>query len=298
MWTFLLLAAFLLFRAVRQGLTWAPRRPRWYLGWLGPVGALAGMGFLAATDFEVQKGVGHLLQPVGLLWLGLGLAAGLCWWKQQRLGGILLSVAWLALALAGNAWLSHLALSRLERGLTEIDPATAPTYDAVWVLGGGTCDSPSGRPQLSGSGERVMLPARLFHAGKTPLLVTSGSINVGAMHRQADHTAQTAAIWSGLGIPAQAIIQVPTPKNTKEEVAALTAMAQERGWTRLGLVTSAWHLPRALLHARQCGVTVMPIPAGFDSEPAPGLSGVWVIPNARALGHLSTAWWEVLGRLR
>ncbi len=298
MWTFLLLAAFLLYRSVVQALSWAPRRPRWWLGWLGPVGALAGMAFLAITDFEVQKGVGHLLQPVGVLWMALGAAAGIAWWRQQRLGAALLASTWLVLGLAGNAWVAQSALARLERGMVEVDPATASTYDVVWVLGGGTCDSPAGLPQLSGAGERVMLPARLFHAGKTPLLATSGSIKVGAMHRLGDHTAQTAAMWVGLGIPVDAIIQVPEPKNTKEEIAALALMRAERGWTRVGLVSSAWHLPRALLHARQNGLTVLPIPAGFDSEPAPGPSGVWVIPNARALGQLSTAWWEVLGRLR
>jgi uncharacterized SAM-binding protein YcdF (DUF218 family) len=64
-------------------------------------------------------------------------------------------------------------------------------------------------------------------------------------------------------------VQVPGPRNTSQEVAALSALARDRGWRRIGLVSSGSHLRRAMRLADDNRLRVTPIPADVRGELQP-----------------------------
>jgi len=263
----------------------------WWLAWSVPLIGVAGIGFLVVGDLYLQKVVGRLLMPAGLVWLVLSLLTVIAVMTGQwRRGAVMLAVTVLYTA-AGNIWLGAALVRRIEAAVPAVDIAQQERFDAVCVLGGGTDRDAQNRPQLGQGGERVVHGARCFFSGKTPLLVTMGS---GLDGQDRDLAAETKTLWLGLGIPEAAIITVPGPTITRDEIRALHALATERGWTRVGLVSSAWHLPRALRHAAALDFAVTPLPCHSLGGSAPAWF-LHLIPHHDGFERTHTATWEWLG---
>lgn len=243
------------------------------------------------------KLIGALAMPAGLLWLFLGGSFALQVHRRSRLGAGLALVGFVGFTIAGNGYLGAAWLARLEAPYAATDPLALASedgaFDAVFVLGGGTRGAADARPQLSGAGDRVLLGGRLYHAGATPILVASGHTVPGAA-RQESAAAHTATLWQQIGVPPEAIVTLETPYNTRTEIAAYAELAEERGWERVGLVTSAWHLPRTMALAESAGLDVVPLPADFRGVPVwDGLNSL--VPHAVGFLWMHRAAWETLG---
>ena len=92
-------------------------------------------------------------------------------------------------------------------------------------------------------------------------------------------------------------------RTTWENAAYSKPMLAQAGVTRVLLVTSAWHLPRAVEACERAGISVTPAPTGFVTSPGweKGLRlGDW-LPSAHAFHttyfaiheHLGRAWYQV-----
>ena len=251
------------------------------------------VAFAAAPGgLVLSKSVARMLLPLGLLWLTL-VAATLVRLVQRRHGaagltGLLLVV----ITLLGSEPLGQQVMERLERPYQR-DPFAEDAFDAVVVLGGGAQEAPHAHHELGPSGDRIFLGARLWHAGKTPLLVTTGT-PIEGFQRPFDSLSATTTMWQEVGVPAAAIVQVPGTRTTSEEAEAVAKVAGARGWQRIGLVTSAWHLRRAeRLFARR-GVSVVPLAA--DHRGAPTWEGIYsLIPVGNGAYLQQKAAWEWLG---
>jgi len=272
----------------------APRAPWGRLRWLPPAGLFMA-ALVADGGFVGEKAFARLLMPTGLIWLGgyLGVVALVA--RGQRRGALVAGLLWGGYTLAGNLWVGGVMLRHLEAPFREAPVLDTP-LDAVLLLGGGTAVRPDGGPQLGQAGDRVRVAARLWKRGKARLLLTSGTSVAGLQQAEArDLAEETRQIWLEFGVADGAIVMVPGPRNTREEIAALKALVAERGWRRVGLVTSAWHLPRALALARSANLEVVPFGADFRGEdPVAGLFGL--IPSANGFYRVQTATWELLGR--
>jgi uncharacterized SAM-binding protein YcdF (DUF218 family) len=268
---------------------------RWRVaGWLAVAGAL-GLGMaLAPPVVLLRKMVGVVVMPPTLIWIAMAALVVRSWREPQW--------RWLLLALFGAysiatcPWTAYLLLRSLERPFEEIRPLEDPTvHTAVMVMGGGTSALPSWdsrQPQLGTSGDRVRLAAALYVAGRTPVLVTSGASIDGAR----DISAETVTLWAAMGVSPAAVVRLPRPRNSVEEIGALAALVEDRGWPRVGLVTSARHLPRALAICRRRAIACDPLPADFRAEkPARGIYGV--MPSAEAFAGVESAAWEYVGLL-
>jgi uncharacterized SAM-binding protein YcdF (DUF218 family) len=292
----LVLAAFLVYKTI---LVWRQRRQRdgrWWFD-LG-LAALALIGLVVAVrlDLVAQKCFALLVMPAGVCWVALGVAAGICWHGRRWALAWLLTAVFALYFLAGNAWVGKGLMAILESGIPPVDPVTVSAFDAVLVLGGGTEWDAFGQPGLGEAGDRVAVAARLFHAGKTPVLVASGS-SIAGMDEPRDFAADTAVLWRGLGIPESAIIRLPPGLLvTTDEIVAYRELVEHRGWKRVGLVSSAWHLPRALRLARRAGLDLVPIPADRHGRGLPW-SPVWLIPQERGFRNVQLACWEFLGMM-
>jgi uncharacterized SAM-binding protein YcdF (DUF218 family) len=184
----------------------------------------------------------------------------------------------------------------LERPFETILPlAGTARYDALLVMGGGTATRPdlddeARSPQLGQSGDRLRLAAAIHAQGRAPVLVASGS----AIDRHRDFSADTAALWQQMGVPADVVVRLPEPRNSASEVAAYARLASERGWTKMGLVTSARHLPRALALCRRQGLTVDPLPSDFRADD-PRWDLPAIVPTGDGFAAVEAAAWEYLG---
>ena len=130
---------------------------------------------------------------------------------------------------------------------------------------------------FSFGGDRVGLGVRLFHAGKVDRLVFTGS-NM-PWETQSLAPAETAKrLAVELNVPESAI-GLSKGHNTYQEFQSLKAEYLDSPETRIGLVTSATHMPRAMRLAKSVGLSMSPIPADFErrAEPPTLLS---MIPTA------------------
>ncbi|HEX3133013.1 MAG TPA: YdcF family protein [Planctomycetota bacterium] len=140
------------------------------------------------------------------------------------------------------------------------------------------------------------MAAHLWYAGKAKVLVASGS-SIGDMEVERNLAAETAALWRGLGVAPEAIVQIPAGRvNTTQEIAAYAALIHERGWTRVGLISSAWHLPRALRLCRAQHLDLIPIGADLRGR-FRSWSPIWLIPQNHGFDRIQHACWEYLGML-
>ncbi len=247
------------------------------------------------TLFSIQKTLALLLMPAGFCWLLL-LGAGLvCFRRRQRtLASFLLALA-LLYACAGNVHLGAALMARLESSIPPVDPATAGPFEAVCVRGGGSYEDALGRPELNYSGDRIHLAARLWHLGKTRLLVASG-MGRDSLRGVRNGGEETRTLWLELGIPASAILVVEEPCwITRDEIAAYRRLQERHGWKRMALVSSASHLPRAMTLARQVGLEVLPVGADWRGRPL-AFQLQTLVPQADGLLDVQRACWEYLGR--
>ena len=233
-------------------------------------GGLGGVALLWPGKFYVEKSLTRLALPTGLIWLAL---LGLTGWLVYRRRWRTAAVAGLAAGLftaAGNPVLSARLADTLQSQFAA-DPFAAGRFDVVCVLGGGVSLGPHDEPMVNAFGERAILAARLYHAGRTPRLLAAGSAPPEDLCPGPGPV--TRDLWGQLAVPPGAIGTI-AGTTTSEELAHLAAAAADRQaagepWGRIGLVSSAWHLPRAMRLAAAQGLVgadgceLVPLPADF-----------------------------------
>lgn len=187
---------------------------------------------------------------------------------------------WLLIGLVTFLWIASTsvvasAVVRYWESLVSTNiPTSEKPFDYVVVLGGGTGKTPDGRAQLNDAGDRVVYAATLFLQGKTKNLITTGDAMAirgslsGSFEPGNDPSEQTRLIWKALGIPDENIFEV-AGQNTFSELASLREHPEWWKDCRCGLITSAFHLPRAMKLAAQAGVNVEPLAADYRSSSGP-----------------------------
>ncbi len=266
---------------------------RWWLGWGVPIIAAILAVVMVIQDPEPQKFVGRVCMPLGLLWLGLlsGIAVAISQRRWLLMG--LLSTAVIIFSLGCSSWVGDCLIHRLEIAIPRPANVDVAHVEAIFVLGGSTSLGTNGDPYVNQAGDRVLLAARLFHLGKTSRLIASGSGFPG-IDAERDLAQETATIWRQLGIPADAIEQLPGPINTRQEIEAYQGLCNARGWTNVAVITSAWHLPRALSLGRAAGFQFVPLGADWRSETTP-FSLLTLVPTGYGAETVQIACWEWLG---
>jgi uncharacterized SAM-binding protein YcdF (DUF218 family) len=252
--------------------------------------------FLVATSGSRligMKVIAFLILPSGFLWI-FGLAL-VCWPGFKRSVRIGCFAGWILYSMAGSPYVGNLLLRTLEAPFYQFEQPEEP-LDVIVLLGGGTARTPGGRPALGTHGDRVLRPALHYRSGLAKILVTTGR---SITERGADRllSRETSEIWQAFGIPPGDILELPDPTNTAEELAAVAELAESHpGWKRIGLSSSASHLPRAMKEAANQGLEVIPVPSDFRSAPM-SFSPMYLIPQGRGFRDVQTALWEYLGML-
>lgn len=244
----------------------------------------------------LQKVVGFLLMPAGLIWLALILAVVFSWRRCILPRAFFQTGILLAYTLAGNIHVGHALMRHLEQQVPATHLLPEAPFEAAFVFGGATELDPFGRPELACSGDRVIAAARLYHAGLAKILVASG-VSADSPSGPRSLAEETRQIWISLGVPDAAILLVPESCwVTSDEVRAFKRLKGERGWNTVALISSAWHLPRILRLAEKEELKGTPI--GSDWR---GREHVFqpqdCVPQGAGFWRVNLAAWEFLGRL-
>ncbi len=237
----------------------------------------------AACDHDARRILQFGLMPLGLTWLGLLAAASGAWALGRRRTAVIAAALAALLGIACNQWVGATLIASLENRVDAELPSGDERFDAVCVLGGGATRRFDGASQLGETGDRVRIGAVQFLGGRTPLLVTTGVF-----------ASDTCAMWKELGIPVTAVVVEPAPLNTAEEIAAIKHLAEERKWSRIGVVSSAWHLPRALRLAAHAGLALRAMPADWLGA-IPPWTAETVLPKAEGIRMVELGLKERLG---
>ena len=211
-----------------------------------------------------EKAATVLAAPVAIVWCLLFLTFLVALAARQRLLASLTLCAWLILSVAGNEYVARMAMKALESPYLTIDPLEQPPMSTIVVLGGGVSSNARGAAQLDLAGDRLALTASLYHAGLAERVVCTGGfiagMDVGGGRAQGELARE---LLVGLGIPADRI-QTVGGRTTSEEMRALADQLTDEH--RVGLVTSASHLNRALRLASEAGLEFVPLPCDFAAR--------------------------------
>ena len=172
------------------------------------------------------------------------------------------------------------------------------TYDAVIVLGGMAEAGPTelvGQPQFGQAVERMLVGREQVVGGRARVLIISG----GAIDadprtpREADTVAQQLL---ALGLTGDQVLREDRSRNTRENALFTAELVRARGFEKLLLVTSAFHMPRALGCFRAVGLEPDVLPTDFRAPgPRAGLRN-W-LPRVESLEDSTDMLRELAGRL-
>lgn len=253
------------------------------------------VGLLAIPNrFIAQKCFARLIMPVGLLWLVMFGGVLRLLYARRRAAWLAMAL-WLGFWLFGSDYVGTAGLRMLESDFRSASPGGP--YEAVIILGGGTSARPSGAPQVSHSGDRVVEAARLYRRGKIGTIICSGVSVAGLNQASArDLSGETRTILMELGVPDSAIVVLPGALNTSQEIAAFAQLVRDEGWTRVGIITSAWHMRRAQRLAQRNELDATPLPADFRGGETVA-NVVDVFPSGNGFYRTRLVAWEVIGAM-
>jgi uncharacterized SAM-binding protein YcdF (DUF218 family) len=140
----------------------------------------------------------------------------------------------------------------------------------------------------------VLHAARLYRAGKAPVVIVSGG-RMPWSHSPLTEAEAMAELLREWGVPDAAILFEDAGRTTYEGAVRTRALLDERGLDSVLLVTSASHMPRALATFRSLGIAAEPAATDYPSYSADRAPGFGWVPNAEALVATQRAFKEVLG---
>ena len=254
------------------------------------------IAYLALGITIVEKSLSSLAMPVGLVWLMLLLLCYISLSLKQRAAAIVAGISLAILWGFGNFYVADQLARSLERPYVDFQLDDLEKLDAVILLGGGTSTNLNGESQLGQSGDRVAIAAKVFRAGKTDRLICTGIKTYRPASEVLEIGDEAAEILIAMGIPSDSIATI-AGQNTSQEMQAIKKwMAENPASSRIGILTSAWHLNRAMRLADSAGIEATPIPADFMSRNST-VSTDWVIPSADNLYRSSRVVKEYLAAL-
>lgn len=249
--------------------------------------------------FVLSKLLDIFLGPLG--WALMLLALAIPWrrprrrsrWKRQRLfGALALLVLWVfSTDIVSNALFHH-----LEHEVEATDIPTQ-TYDAVVLLGGAgdeRVSAETGQLTFNDNVERLIGTHRVLADNHARFAILSGAANEAAYsdYSEARLLAKQLVLW---GISPSRLIIEEQARNTRENATYSKEIAIQRGFAKVLIVTSAFHMPRAV----ECfGAVGMPVDtlivdyrASEHGDPFPKN----ILPRAHAFSQSTDYFREVFG---
>ena len=234
-----------------------------------------------------------LLLCVATLWLAFAAARG----RSVRISGLCSAILATAMLIFAVTPIGRLPLAAVEDRFPTLPLSALPDDLAgAIVLGGALSLARSeamAQVQFNEAADRIAALLVLAHLRPDlPIVFTGGD---GALFGDDGSEAELLATWlASVGLDTRRILFEPTSRNTYENAvrtkAALDAAGRDVGGRWL-LVTSAFHMPRAVGTFRAQGFDVVPYPVDYRLP----LDGTGLTPVSFGLGLLDLGVREWLG---
>ncbi len=223
--------------------------------------------------------------PLGLLWWSCLFLAVVALSSGYRKVAIAFLIQFMVIGVIGNGQIAKWAMATVEMPRDPQTLAATDPFRCVILLGGSVSVAADGTFELNSDGQRVMLTAQLWHAGKTASIITTGT----SIADLPDPRETGRQMLQSVGVPAAAIYEI-SGRNTFEEMQRLKQFVSNPPKTfpaegRIALVTSAFHIPRAIRHAEQHGLDLVPLPCSHRVGKSTPFTPAELIPTA---GHAQT----------
>jgi uncharacterized SAM-binding protein YcdF (DUF218 family) len=204
------------------------------------------------------------LLPFWIYPLGFSVAILFLVFLSQLFSGRI-KTAFVLLLVTGGLWLSSTQRASewliwtLERDYPEQAMGMVGQAEAILLLGGALTPPThtASFPNLHESSDRILHAMRLYKAGKAAKVVISGGQLPweGAPQSESEATAELLVGW---GVPAEAILVEKVSANTYQNAIFSKAILKEQGIAEVLLVTSAFHMPRAMAVFERAGIRAVP----------------------------------------
>ena len=227
----------------------------------------------ASRVFFLSKTLGIMMLPVNFL-IGAGvIGAILLFTRWTRLGRRLLVISVILLAIAGFSPLGKLLFYPLEQRFPPLDAARGAP-DGIVVLGGAIdpdLSAARGGAVFLRAADRIVAAAALARQYPNARVVFSwGNANL-ISDSSATEADYAPSAFERLGIPQARLTMERGSRNTLENAELSKAIANPKRGERWLLVTSAFHMPRAIGLFRKAGFAVEPYPVDWRVSGDPNL---------------------------
>ncbi len=218
--------------------------------------------------FILSKTAAFLLLPSNIL-IAIGIVGvALLLTRWRRAGMRLMAVSLVLLALAAFLPIGTVLEHTLESRFPPWDPSRGAP-DGIIVLGGAldpTLSRAYGATQLIESAERITAIAKLARDYPNARIVYSGGD--GSLFTNAGSEADYLyPMLDSFGIPRQRVLLEGRSRNTYENALFTKQLVKPKPGQRWLLVTSAWHMPRAVGCFRRVGFPVEAYPVDWHTWP-------------------------------
>ncbi|MBB6734532.1 YdcF family protein [Cohnella zeiphila] len=216
--------------------------------------------------------------------------------KRDRIAALLLLSATIVLYLLSTQLVGDALIRSLESRYTPPGPDRVQG-DVIVVLGGGAVkDSPDvdGYGNLTGAAaNRLLTAARLHFRTGLPIVFSGGQV-----YKDSGNEAEIARRQLiGLKVSADQIVMENRSLNTEQNAENVGQILDERHWSKPVLVTSAFHMERALLDFQAAGMQPIPYPADYWAGRQAILYANKLAPSSGGLSASGVALREYLGIL-
>lgn len=221
--------------------------------------------------FIIKKIISGLLMPlpIGLLLLMIGFF--FLFRKKIQKGKVFIGIGLLWIILISHTFLANALLAPLEKKYPKLQN-TPPNIEYIVFLGG----------DMENRGWEVL---RLHHKLPHATIITSGYEGRGTI----PEAVRTTNILKSIGINSEQIRTYPKPKDTKEEAKNIAKILGKKPFI---LVTSAYHMERAMLLFKKEGLSPIPSPTDYQIEES---DAIFSFPDGKNLQKTEKAWHEYIG---
>jgi len=223
--------------------------------------------------FTITKILSALIMP-----LSIGLILGLLglWYMYQnhiKKAKIFLTISLIWIAIISYTPFANMLLKPLE---TQYSRLTTIPKDVHYIL------------LLGGDRKnRAWEAIRLYHQISNAKIITSGYAPNGGT----PSAIKTAKLLEESGVKKEDILIQPKPRYTQEEAIAIKKRLGNKPFI---LVTSAYHMPRAMKIFKKIGLNPIPAPTDFRIR---NINEFYTYPKGKRLLFTEQAWHEYLGLL-
>lgn len=218
--------------------------------------------------FHLSKILWWFTAPSNGLLLLLGVGVLLLWTPWRRAGRWVVTLGIMLLFVATTMPVGSWMLNRLENRFPAVS-ALPSKIDGIIVLGGVVnqfLTKARGQISIGDPAERLTAFAELAHRYPKARLIFSGGSAL-PFRQDLKEADVLGPIWPQIGLDPNRVVYENRSRNTYENAKNTFELAHPRPGETWILITSAFHMPRAVGCFRRVGWAIVPYPVDYRTEP-------------------------------